>query len=193
MAYGLIVIFKKKFVVLIKRKVPYILQQYYMNNEKKETCSLDDFHSRYLRQQNLITRLDYAMFLQNHGFEDKYDFPHGQMEFRSKRGGITLQQKWKTALREFQEETGYTFNQDLIPPIYKLPTRVFSFLGLDRQYYKQFYFIVHVDSLSKAILLDDKYHEPWVVPLEEAQQLLTVQQDIKQDNKHRFISDHDNF
>ena len=177
-SYGLVVIVKNELVVLIKRNFPYVFQQYLM--DKKNNCNINDFIENYLAKQDSAIKLDFYRFFKNEKFEDEYDFPHGQLDKKSKRYQTT-DWYWLTALREFQEETGLKFINYKIDAFKKV-----SFVGCDNKPYVQHYFIVHVDEVQR-IRQQDKFYTTVLLPLDEARRLLTLQQCIKKDDKHLLI------
>ena len=117
-SYGLIVKTRNNRVMLIKRKVPYCVQNFYVylhkNNIKYEGSTHDPFNEvkevfekLWLPNLDESDRLDYMRFTKGEPFEDLYDFPHGQISHRNPQN---LNQYFKTAYREFREETGYRFS-----------------------------------------------------------------------------------
>lgn len=177
-SYGLIVIVKNKQVVLIKRKFPYVFQQYLMDKKVKYTWK--DFSEDYLNKQNESIKKDYARYENNEIFEDQYDFPHGQLDKKSKRYQ-TVSRFWANAFREFTEETGFHFDKCNI-----VGYKTVSFLGCDEKTYVQTYFIVHVDKVKKIKQPDD-FFTPVLCTLDKARELLQSQQFIKKDDKHLLI------
>lgn len=150
-SYGLIVKTKCGRVVTIRRKVPYCVQNYLMALHKKGNegfdpnhCSFKDvrhrFEKEYVPTMSTSDLQDYHRFLQGHDYEDKYDFPHGQLNKMSSKKQ-TRYQLFLSAYREFREESGYrfTFNRADIEtyPLFKI-----EFIGCDSSPYTQYFFIV---------------------------------------------------
>lgn len=213
-SYGLIVTTRKNRVVLIKRKVPYCVQNFYHFLHKKNVffdeysqdpfpIVKESFEHVVLPNLEECDQLDYSRFINDEIFEDLYDFPHGQLRHRST---SSIYDCFQEAYREFQEETGYRFRfskEDIKKyPIYKI-----EFFGCDNIQYTQYYFIVEkVRGLRKCRYFDS-FKEPlrsslkikgWVddklvynsklLTIENAYQVLKKQQILKKDNKHLLLN-----
>lgn len=111
---------------------------------------------------------DFRNYKSGKMFEDKYDFPHGQMTRRTKTylnekigKSENIQNKnyyvnlltkfagFITAFVEFEEETGYTFRFDSDMVKHDVVEMVLKFRGLDGYFYEQHFFMVTVDKLEK--------------------------------------------
>lgn len=172
-SYGLIVIVNNTSVVMIERKYPYVLSKYEMYHKK---INYVDFRFNFLPKQNSALRWDYCRFRCNVQFEDKYDFPHGQKDKKES-------DSFKCAMREFEEETGFTFDfPDHIPE-----PKIVQFTGLDEYFYTQYYYIVHVPSIRTCKMKDTQY-STHVMNIEKAKDCLLRQQSIKKDNKHLLLN-----
>ena len=212
-SYGLIVKTYNNRVMLIKRKVPYCVQNFYIflhkNNFKYEGTTHDPFYQvketfekTWLPKLSESDRLDYMRFIKGEMFEDLYDFPHGQVCHKYPQ---TLHQYFMTAYREFREETGYRFfftKEDVKNyPIVKV-----EFTGCDKINYKQFYFVVenvkelrrnrYFDSFEIPLLStvkiknwnDDRLvFKSKLLSMSEAYIILKKQQEIKTDFKHLLL------
>lgn len=182
-SYGLVVKTLDNQVVIIKRIIPYCVQTYLM--EKKKRANKEDFEKVVFPTLNLTTKLDYLNFKHHLDFEDKYDFPHGQMS--GSPGRANKYRQFMTAFREFREEAGYTFQYSKFK-INNLPTTKIEFKGLDGFIYVQYFFLLTVDKLVKCkpSQLED-YHTSHLVNISLAKKLLENQQLIKGDNKHLLL------
>ena len=198
-SYGLIVLTKDKKIVLIQRKIPYCVQDFLMKNK---SYTINNYHNAFIEQSfkslNLNMKFDYIQFVCGSEFEDQFDLPHGQMELPN---GITEKQiiklannknyliryAFNTALREFKEETGYSFK--LNKNIADLPIQTIKFIGLDNFFYRQTYFIVTVDKLEKCKdIKGDHFYEPIIIDITKAFELFKNQQPIKCDGKDKILS-----
>lgn len=172
-SYGLVVITNDCQTVLIQRKFPYCVQDYIM--EKKSNLDKTDFEKNWFPNHfTFEMKLDYIRFLNGHTFEDKFDFPHGQMYKTN---------CFRTAIREFREETGYTF--DYIEQY--LGEHTLHFIGLDNCKYIQTFFKIRVNALTEINNKKDTWYTPRIVSLKFARKLLLDQQEIKKDGKHNLI------
>lgn len=213
-SYGLIVITKENRVMLIKRKVPYCIQNFYMflNDKGIKHDSYDQhpfhrlkdiFENEWLPYLNKNDQWDYFHFKNGKLFEDMYDYPHGQMSV-SKFPKSRLQ-CFKNAYREFREETGFRFSKTK-EDIEKYPLIQIKFKGCDQQNYTQYYFIVqnvkdlrrhrYFDSFTQpytsAVKIknwkDDRLiYKSYLIPITEAYKILKAQQTIKRDDKHLIL------
>lgn len=202
-SYGLVVKSKTGNVVLLQRKIPYCVQDFYhLLHEKKIPYTSDvtavkqvfeDYYSHTLKPHE---KLDYERFMNYEPFEDMYDFPHGQTPGRKK--NMTVQDLFYMAYQEFQEETGFHFSvkySDSFPLIHV------NFKGLDGKLYHQYYFVVenakylkrhtYFSSFPRASSehrinswIDDRLiYNSIMVPEQEAYKLFLSQQSLKSDCK----------
>lgn len=214
-SYGLIVKTKNNRIMLIRRKVPYCVQNYYIYLHQKKIRYDKITHEPFLqiresfekdRLPNLAEhdQLDYQRFLNGEIFEDWYDFPHGQMSHKRGKGNYD---RFLTAYREFREETGFRFSFKK-EDTYKYPIIQVEFKGCDHQNYRQYYFIVeNVKGLRRC-----RYFDTFNIPLRstvkienwnddrlvfeselmlipKAFQILLQQQRIKSDLKHLLLKE----
>lgn len=197
-SYGLIVITKDKKTVITHRKIPYCVQNFLM---EKKHFDMNNYKREFLRNtfKTLTTnmKIDYLRFLCGLPFEDEYDFARGQMQLNSTKMKQLLKKNnptqlkfhaFMTAVREFKEETGYSFNAKL--NLKDIPIKTLQFIGLDECYYKQVYFIVTVDKLEKCKNYTlENFYEPLFIDITKAIDLFKKQQTIKVDNKHLILED----
>lgn len=213
-SYGLIVITKDNRVMLIKRKVPYCVQNFYifLNEQGIKHNSYDQnpwnrlqdfFENECLPYLSENDQLDYFRFKNGKIFEDMYDYPHGQMSI-SKFPKNRLQ-CFQNAYREFREETGFRFSCSE-EDIDKLPLKQVKFKGCDQHEYTQYYFIVmnvkdlrrhrYFDSFTQPYTStvkikswkDDRLvYKSYLIPVEDAFKILKAQQSIKKDDKHLIL------
>lgn len=171
-AYGLIVKTNDDRVMLIKRKVPYCIHNFYIflhnNNFKYTTFSHNPFNTvKDIFEENVLPRLgksdrlDYFRFIKGEMFEDLYDFPHGQLIYRKNyASNYSIYKYFYTAYREFVEETGFKFNFTN-KDIEKYQIATVEFTGCNGIKYKQIYFIVeNVKGLRRS-----RYFDSFQVPL----------------------------
>ncbi|MBK5646857.1 MAG: hypothetical protein I4N51_06930, partial [Acinetobacter sp.] len=118
-SYGLIVITKNNKVMLIKRKIPYCVQNFYVflhdhgvqqdpYNQNPFLQLKEVFETMWLPYLDKYDQQNYFRFQHGNIYEDMYDFPHGQL-------GIAKLTKnrvqcFMNAYREFREETGFRFS-----------------------------------------------------------------------------------
>lgn len=209
-SYGLIVTTKSNKILIIKRKVPYCVQNFYwflhLKGIKYSWNNLNPFQELktlfediWLPTLDEYDRLDYMAFIKGLPFEDMYDFPHGQLLYKNRKN---LYQTFKSAYREFQEETGFRFSfkkEDLK----RFPLKTISFIGCDNYLYTQFYFIVNnVKGLRRFRYFDNfeifkkstKKVESWMddrllyesqlISKKKAYEIFKKQQNFKRDDKH---------
>lgn len=208
-SYGLIVKTENK-IMLIKRKVPYCVQSFYMHLHRAgreynrqshhpfESIKLD-FENNWISKLEKWDFLDYLRFKRNEIIEDLYDFPHGQL---SKNKRPTVYNCFKTAYREFCEETGYKFSFTKTD-IENYGVIQLQFTGCDNNIYTQYYFVVdnvkwlkrrtYFNSDDSLLYCADKIKR-WcddklvftgeLVSLDTAYTHFKKQQDIKKDFKH---------
>lgn len=203
-SYGLIVITKDKKTVILQRKIPYCVQDFLMKhtslniNDYKET-----FFKSFSKTLSVPVKLDYLRFVCGLEFEDQFDFPHGQIQLNSEsfKNIMSMIEKnldqgkrlfkclaFLTAVREFKEETGYSFDFHR-KNIANLETKLINFIGLDNCLYKQLYFIVKVDTLKKCNNFKrDNFYDPLLIDIETAVKLFEKQQLIKCDGKDIILS-----
>lgn len=196
-SYGLIVITKDKKTVITHRKIPYCVQNFLM--EKRHSFDINNYKEEFLHTtlKTLTTnmKIDYLRFLCGLPFEDEYDFARGQMQLSSAKMKQIIKKNnpnqlkfyaFMTAVREFKEETGYTFKTRL--NLKHIPIKTLQFIGLDECYYKQVYFIVTVDKLEKCKNYTlESFYEPLFIDVSKAIDLFKKQQTIKVDNKHLIL------
>lgn len=195
-SYGLIVITKDKKTVITHRKIPYCVQNFLM---EKTHFDMNNYKEEFLHNTfktlNTNMKIDYLRFLCGLPFEDEYDFARGQMQLNSTKMKQIIMKKspnqlkfyaFMTAVREFKEETGYSFNAKV--NVKDIPTKILQFMGLDDCYYKQVYFIVTIDKLEKCKnYILDSFYEPLFIDISNAIELFQKQQTIKVDNKHLIL------
>lgn len=214
-SYGLIVKTNDDRIIMIKRKVPYCVQNFYVylhkNNIPYRGTTHNPFHQikdlfeeKWLPTLSESDRLDYMRFTKGEIFEDLYDFPHGQLSHNDPQD---LYQYFRNSYREFCEETGYKFNF-ASSDIKKYPIVKVEFIGCDQIHYTQYYFIVeNVNGLRR-----NRYFDSYELPLlstvkvkswnddrlifktqklstSEAYMVLERQQKIKIDYKHLLLKD----
>lgn len=218
-SYGLIVKTKCGRVVVIRRKVPYCVQNYfiylhslYKKNKLKfdsAHCQFNDIRDRfekdYLPYVSKSDNLDYERFLTNQVYEDLYDFPHGQIHKKKMKNDYY--QLFLTAYREFREESGYRFSFKR-EDVEKYPLIRLQFIGCDGNLYTQYFFIVnnvyglrrysYFDSFpsqsTAAIKIqswqDDRLtYRGELIRLEVAYLKFWQQQSIKHDSKYLLCND----
>ena len=215
-SYGLIVLTKNNRVMLIKRKVPYCIQNFYifLHNQGIQYDFYDQnpffrlrmvFENAWLPYLNEYDQRDYIRFRKRKIFEDMYDYPHGQLS-TSKIVKNRIQ-CFMNAYREFKEETGYrfSFTKDDID---NYPLVSIEFKGCDEHIYTQFYFIIknvkdlrryrYFDSFTKPFISttkiknwkDDRLmYNSCLLPVNEAFNILKQQQTIKKDLKHLLLKE----
>lgn len=213
-SYGLIVKTKNNRVMLIKRKIPYCIQNFYVflddmrvphdKNDHHPFYRLRDiFEKEWLPYLSKNDQIDYQCFQNGMVFEDMYDYPHGQLavsKFPKNR-----YQCFMNAYREFREETGFRFSftkEDIL----RYPLVTVKFNGCDQHEYIQHYFIVnnvkdlrryrYFDSFPQLFIStikiknwkDDRLvYKSHLAPIDEAYRVLQEQQNMKKDFKHLLI------
>lgn len=209
-SFGLIVKTKSGQIVLLRRKIPYCLQDfYYYLHKKKVPYSSDSemiraiFNEEYAPQMDPQELVDYERYLRKEPFEDMYDFPHGQLPYSLKRQAtLSNLHIFYAAYREFQEESGFKFSVQR-SKIEHFPLVCVKFTGCNDLDYEQSYYIVdNVTSLKRCFYFetfkepcraekpisswdDDRLiYEGQLISIEEAYRLLLKQQSIKVDLKH---------
>lgn len=210
-SFGLIVKTNCGRIVLLERKVPYCIQNFYVYLHKfckHETFNAinflavrDRFEKQHLSKLSKRDKLEYVKFLSGEKFEDYYDFPHGQYQKSSSK--FTQDTKFKlflSAYREFVEESGFrfTFTKEDVER-YNMTKIVFK--GLDGYEYIQYYFVVNDAKRLKRCTYFESFStgesssvKSWgddklvfsgrLVPVDEAFEKLRHQQFVKRDNKH---------
>ncbi|KAG8172723.1 hypothetical protein JTE90_003912 [Oedothorax gibbosus] len=139
--YGVVKTFDNR-IVIICRKVPYCVQNYYhRKNRKTKPCDnfavvRDQFEKEQLPLLKPYDQLDYQRFIQDLPYEDRYDFPHGQLAIRKPSSIYTL---FKEAYREFEEESGFRF-KFIKKDIEHYPLLELEFNGCDGVRYRQYFF-----------------------------------------------------
>lgn len=212
-SYGLIVKTKNNKVMLIKRKVPYCVQNFYVLlhdlGVRHDFYDHNPFHrlkrffeSQWLPKLSEYDQKDYFRYQNGEVFEDMYDFPHGQMT--SKISKDRYQCFWN-AFREFREETGFRFSYTK-NDIDRYPLVNVEFEGCDQHVYTQHFFIVeNVKDLCRHRYFDS-FHQPYVstikiknwkddrlvyksqlISINEAFKIFKEQQSIKTDYKHLLL------
>lgn len=201
LCYGIVLKTKSNEIVIIKRKVPYCIQNCFYVLHKKDIPFTTDskkfqelFEQHYADKLTPSDLLDYQRFLNKQIFEDTYDFPHGHVKIYGKKTNIY--KLFYEAYREFTEETGFCFDivKSQIP---NLPRVCLKFLGCDGKEYEQHYFIVdelkHIKRFSFKALLrkdikdwdDDRLlYSGQVIPIYKAFEYFVKQQDLKADFKY---------
>lgn len=168
-AFGLVVKTKDKKIVLVRRRVPYCVQNFYYDlhcksrfSQEQELCYFsrvkDQFETEYFDRLGKQEQLDYFRFKQGSlPFEDEFDLPHGQCQQNEKFTGNTHSkektqkfQLFLTAYREFKEESGFRFS--FTPEeVQTYPMIQIKFKALDDNFYTQNYFIVdNVKGLKRS-------------------------------------------
>ena len=191
---GLVVVTDNNKVVLIKRNIPYCYENYLI--EKNYRLTLENFE-RYKEEFKLYRlhkmpshdRKDFLNYYNGVGcMEDEYDFPHGQLPKKKKKKFKILylnrfeKDLYKTAVREFKEETGYKFIDD---GTYDRRLIV-RFIANDGNEYYQFYFIKTGVRLYKVSKRDQQYDTVFL-DINEAKSILLTQQKLKRDGKYMLL------
>lgn len=202
-------------VMLIKRKVPYCIQNFYIvlndlgithdaYNQNPFEQIKDFFEGYWLPHLSEHDQKDYFRFINGEMFEDMYDFPHGQLNIKVPK---SILQCFMNAYREFREETGYRFSF-IKDEVEKYPLLKIEFKGCDQHVYTQYFFIVenvkdlrryrYFDSFRQRYLStlkirnwkDDRLvYQSYLTPVNEAFKLLKNQQYIKSDSKHLLLQE----
>lgn len=195
---GLIAITQDEKFVVIKKRFPYCIENYIVsrkiNLEERGTDVVREF--LYSHCSSFVDD-DLKGYLNELAYEDEYDFPHGQIN-------RYLQQKidfnhyiiprykfqlFKIAKREFEEETGFTFDA---PRTFatRLDSVLFEFVGLDGNRYVQYYFVIRDVSLRRSEVsrtLEKHLYRTHLLDVHSLAQILENQQAVKEDNKHRVM------
>jgi hypothetical protein len=206
-SYGIVAKTVDDMVVILQRKVPYCVQDYFiaLKLTKQIPCQFPDIREQFERERLPFLKehekLDYRRFRAGDVFEDQYDFPHGQCcpRYPSK------QKKFIAALREFKEESGFHFkisNKE----IDALPLKKLHFTGCDGYHYEQYYFVLenvaglkrhsYFNSFRNSFASKNKI-KTWnddslvyngiLLPIKEAYRKLLRQQYLKVDGKHECL------
>lgn len=220
-SYGLIVKTDCGKVVMIERKFPYCVQTFMIKKQKESTNPFspfdftdplkEEFEKEFLPALKESDRLDYRRYLALSDCEDKFDFPHGQMDykFRKKIYAKPYERRrilFRIAYREFVEETGYRFSYD-VNDIDHFPMCEVQFDGLDGRQYTQYYFIIeNVQNLKRIsffecfsnderlkyhmqLLMERMFYKARVLDVKSAIKHLRRQQRLKVDFKHLLLID----
>jgi hypothetical protein len=210
-SYGLIVKTRCGRIVVIRRKVPYCVQNYFMHLHKRKRPGATifsevrkNFEIEYFPRLKEQDRFDYNSFLNGDVFEDKFDFPHGQVQ-GNRYSYKSRFEIFFNAYREFQEETGFRFSFTK-QEISKYPLVKIEFIGCDGNVYTQYFFIVenvrglkrysYFDtfngqaSLKIKLWNDDRliYHGE-LIKIEDAFARFKMQQIVKLDYKYLLCMD----
>ncbi|KAG8170591.1 hypothetical protein JTE90_010181 [Oedothorax gibbosus] len=195
-------------VVILKRKVPYCVQDYFIalhHTKQQPPCHFPDireqFEREYLPHLKEHEKLDYQRFTAGAVFEDQYDFPHGQCSPSHK----TKHKKFAAAFREFKEESGFHF-QMRNKEIDTLSMKKLNFIGCDGYHYEQYYFILEnvvglkrhsyfntfgnsstVENKIKSWNDDSLVYDGILLSIKEAYRKLLRQQHLKADGKHECL------
>lgn len=213
-SYGLIVITKDEKVMLIKRKIPYCVQNFYIflykhgiqydsYNQNPYYQLKELFECYWLPYLDEYDQIDYQRFKNGTVFEDMFDYPHGQIA--ASKFPRTRLQCFMNAYREFREETGFRFSF-IKEDIDNYPLVKVEFQGCDQQAYTQYYFIIenvkglrrfrYFDSFTEPFLStvkinnwkDDRLaYKSYLVPINDAYKLLKKQQVVKKDYKYLLL------
>ena len=194
---GLVVITTDMKVVLIKRLLPYCYTNFFYKkkiipNEINRVKYLAEFRHHHLPLIGFAERQDFINFYDGGGTcEDLYDFPHGLVGNRDAYQKITISNRYqywstlfKTALQEFEEETGFMIK--MFETVLKKNYFV-RFKALDGYIYTQFYFKIINAVLEKTERPSETQYETLLVPIQKAYELLLTQQTIKRDSKHLLL------
>lgn len=206
-SYGIVVKTVDGRVVLLERKVPYCVQDYFISlkNTNRPPCPFQEIREQFERDRlpflTEYEQLDYRRFADGAMFEDQYDFPHGQCHPKHK----SKRKKFCAALREFKEESGFHFHVSC-KDIESLPVKKIQFVGGDGYHYEQYYFIIEnvvqlkrhsyfnsfLDSSTSKNKIkswndDSLVYNGILLPIKEAYRKLLRQQDIKKDGKHECL------
>lgn len=174
-SYGIILLIDHRKTVLIERIIPYVRLHFEMRYKNK--ANEEKFLNEFLPKQPKAVIEDYKRFVTIQEYEDKFDFPHGQKDKK--------EDKFTSALREFKEETGYTFDESKATFHDQV---TIEFTGLDGYFYSQEYYIIsvpYVELLPKN--KKELSYTPHIMDIEEAIKILCKQQSIKKDNKHKVL------
>lgn len=173
--------------------MPYCIQNFLMRNgmdlSKENMAKMKpylDVNMKAILKDYEIT--EYERFCNKCTYEDIIDFPHGQMDHRKKIDFTDLEQHrfelFKSAFREFVEETGYTFFYSKY--VKDAPLHVLKFKGGDDCTYTQIYFVLrNVYLISRDC--QDPLFETILVPIQFAQKLFDIMQSFKVDGKNELL------
>ena len=206
-SYGIVAKTMDDMVVILQRKVPYCVQNYFMTlqHTKQPPCQFPDireqFEREYLPHLKKHEKLDYQRFKDGDIFEDQYDFPHGQCKPSQK----SKQKKFASAFREFREESGFHFKISS-KEIDTLSMKKLSFTGCDGYHYEQYYFILenvvglkrhsYFNSFGNSSTTENKIkgwnddslvYNGLLLPIKVAYRKLLKQQNLKVDGKHECL------
>jgi hypothetical protein len=193
---GLIVITKDKKVVLIRRVLPYCYENFFYKRKikpitlEKSMVYIDKFKKEYLSGLSPIEQRDFINFYEGNGkCEDLFDFPHGQIKNSKKITRCNMYEHkkllFKTAMQEFEEETGYTFDNDTELEDKKI--LLVEFRANDDYIYTQFYFKITDVDLKPYMGKKESQYITHLIPIEEARRILREQQNVKTDRKHILL------
>lgn len=194
-SFGIIVKTNSDKILILQRKIPYVLQDfYYYLQKRKVPYTTDSMLTKFEREWLPLLKphdlRDYQKYLQRKPFEDMYDFPHGQLK-NSHQKTFSTSDIFYHAYREFVEESGFTFSIKRYE-ITRFPIVCVQFIGCDSMFYEQNYFIVdnvrrlrRSESQPITSWTDDRLiYEGKLVSTDEAYQMLSRQQSIKVDMKN---------
>ena len=206
-SYGIVAKTVDDMVVILQRKVPYCVQNFFMflQHTNQPPCQFPEIREQFERQclphLKKHEQLDYQRFKAGAIFEDQYDFPHGQCHPRH----TSKQKKFAAALREFKEESGFHFkicNNE----IDTIPMKKLEFEGCDGFHYEQYYFILenvvglkrhsYFNSFGNSSTTENKIktwnddslvYDGKLLPIKVAYHKLLQQQNLKMDGKHECL------
>lgn len=195
LSVGIVAITIKMEVVLIKRIMPYSLENFIINNDltlsEQSMLQMKPLFEKNLHKLRYYDRLDYLMFQESGICEDIIDFPHGQIKKKYKDVNIhNLDSNkiflFRNAHREFCEETGYTF-EFTYKDIYTAPMRVLTFKAGDQCIYSQVYFIMRNVTLQPCKKFENQY-KTILLNINSARKIFEQLQIIKKDNKLTLLT-----
>ncbi|GFQ73267.1 hypothetical protein TNCT_653601 [Trichonephila clavata] len=180
----------------VANKVPYCVENFMKRlHERKITYSEESigprFEEEYLYPEN---QLEYDHYRRGSAFEDKIDFPPGQLRAEILRKILQNREKGRDILiqyvvRRFEEETGYD------PCVRDQgPLAEVQFKSSDGNTYTQYYFLAlgfqkqkynfsKVDSWRDQLLI----FEPRLLKVKDVIEILKCQQNTRMDLKHLLL------
>ncbi|GFQ73860.1 uncharacterized protein TNCT_248051 [Trichonephila clavata] len=214
-SYGIVVKTECKRIMVLRRKVPYCIQDFFHRLHKKKqpwpsspSLFFDvrvQFEKEWMPKMKKHELEDYKRYLKGEYYEDLYDFPHGQLRSKPKEK-VSTTELFYAAYRKFQEETGFHFKFTK-EEIEDYPLVTLQYTGLDGSVYKQNYFIVNnVRGLKRHVYFnsfnksytgqvtswnDDRLiYQSLLLPIEVAYRKFTIQQKMRSDLKHLLCSNY---
>ncbi|KAG8171830.1 hypothetical protein JTE90_016267 [Oedothorax gibbosus] len=206
-SYGIVAKTLDNLVVVLQRKVPYCVQDYFITLQytTQPPCHFPDIREQFEREclphLKEYEKWDYQRFMAGDMFEDQYDFPHGQCHPKN----TSKYKKFVAAFREFREESGFHFKMSNAH-LDTLSMKKLSFMGCDGYHYEQYYFILdnvvglkrhsYFNSFGNSSTSENKIkswnddslvYDGKLLPIKVAYRKLFEQQTIKKDGKHECL------